>query len=282
MNGYYLSIAKKKVGPYSQDEIIGWIQSGKITLFDMVFNQQMNQWMMLMQHPDFSDLEYSRVKRASPVHATAPVNEGTFTKPSAPKHEAMIADEISLLVPLHWYLQDQPNNALKYLEVLSLIGQKKVFEHTLIAKNAKGPFKRLIEWEEYSASSREEFKKGSNEPVPDVNIRRQTERHNSGQNFIFQTKERTLKIFCADISKTGLGVIVRQALFNLEDEIYVRFDETVTDNNFDAKAVVVSSRRVKLPGSDEIFVRYGIRFTHMSSAGKAYIEKIAAPDSAAA
>ncbi|MNL86868.1 hypothetical protein D3C87_2157690 [compost metagenome] len=68
----------------------------------------------------------------------------------------------------------------------------------------------------------------------------------------------------------------------MEQEIYVRFDEKVTDNNFDAKAVVVSSRRVKLPGSDEIFIRYGIRFTHMSLAGKAYIEQLASTDKAAA
>jgi|GEM_PF-1827722 PilZ domain. len=277
--GYYLSINKEKAGPFEAPEIISWIQSGKITLFDMIFNQQMNQWMMVMQHPDFSDLEYSQapVKRSDNTGIRrAPVNEGTFTRPAVPKHEVMVNDEISLLVPMHWFLKDEPQKPRTYLEVLSLINQRQVNEHTLISKNANGPWKKVLEWEEYSLGARAEFKKASKEEVPDVNMRRKNERHISGQHFVFLTKDRTYKIYCSDISKTGLGVIVRQELFNLEQEVYIRFADKVTDNNFDAKAIVVSSRKVKLPGSDEIFTRYGIRFTHMSMGGKTYIEELAA------
>ena len=283
--GYYLSINKEKRGPFTDTEILAWIQSGKINLFDMIFNQQMNTWMMIMQHPDFSDLEYSKapVKRVEHTHVrTAPINEGTFTKPAVPKNEVVVDDEISLLVPVHWYVNDEPTKALKYLEVLALINQRQVNEHTLIGKSPQGPFKKILEWEEFSASARAEFKKSSKEEVPDVNMCRKTERHISGQNFIFLTKERTFKIYCSDISKTGIGIIVRQELFNLEQEVYIRFADKLTDNNFDAKAIVVSSRKVKLPGSDEIFTRYGIRFTHMSMAGKNYIEQLADPDKAAA
>ena len=284
--GYYLSINKEKRGPFTEAEIHSWIQSGKITLFDMVFNQQMNAWMMLMQHPDFSDLEYSRapVKRVENTHVrSAPINEGTFTKPAVPKNEVMVNDEISLLVPVHWYLKDEPHKALKYLEILSLISQQQVNEHTLIGQSPSGPWKKVLDWDEYSSSARAEFKRMSKTDVPDVNMRRKQERHISGQNFVFLTKERTYKIYCSDISQTGLGIIVRQELFNLEQEVYIRFADKVTDNNFDSKAIIVSSRKVKLPGSDEIFTRYGIRFTHMSTAGKAYIENlITAADKAAA
>lgn len=53
---YYLSNGKQKFGPFNHDQVIDGIQSGKISLFDYILNQQTNDWMMLMQHPDFSEV----------------------------------------------------------------------------------------------------------------------------------------------------------------------------------------------------------------------------------
>jgi hypothetical protein len=110
--------------------------------------------------------------------------------------------------------------------------------------------------------------------VPEANVRRKTERHSYGKTFVFLTREKLYKIFCSDISKSGLGLIVRTDIFKLNEEVYVKFGETVKDNDFEAKGIVVSSRKVKLPGSDEIFIRYGVRFTHLNSAGKEFLSDL--------
>ena len=55
--GYYILSGEKKLGPFSDDAVVKAFKHGQISLFDMILHDQIDEWVMLFQHPDFCDIE---------------------------------------------------------------------------------------------------------------------------------------------------------------------------------------------------------------------------------
>lgn len=272
---YYLTSGKRKIGPLSERQILDGVRSGKINLFDMILNQQTNEWMMLMQHPDFSDIETNVDSASGSEHdhddsqVIIGLIPGDITENTVP-HGLRLQEPI--LNSVYWYEKDQGTRRLKYLEVLSLIHQHKLSEQSLIAKSPQGPWQRLIDWEEFSPKSLKEFKEATDTALPDVHMRRKSARYECGKVFVLMGQQQGgFQVFCPDISKSGMAFIVREEKAKLNESMMVKFADNMGNGKFDAKGLVVSARKVKLPGSDNIYIRYGLRFTHLSEAGKAFI-----------
>ena len=273
---YYLTTGKSKLGPLSEKNVIDGVRSGKISLFDMILNNQTGEWMMLAQHPDFSDLDASgdeQENQETETHQAVGLISDQVNE-DAELPEFITPDSFPLLTPVYWYEKEKSHQRLKYLEVLSLIHSHKLSEQSLISKNPQGPWAPLIDWEEFSPQSLENFKQASNEQLPEIHVRRQSPRFNSGKVFVALSKKGTgFQIFCPDISKGGLAFLVRAAKCDLNEELMIKFDDKLEDGKFDAKGVVVSVRKARLPGADNVYVRYGVRFTALSENGKKFILK---------
>jgi hypothetical protein len=270
---YFLSNSQNGVGPLSEKDIVKGVRSGKISLFDLILNQQSNEWVMLLQHPDFSDIEDVSSDDGSEKQIIGLIDEGSFTSPVV--NSKITAREIPELEPVYWFREEDPRTAYNFLQMLSLINNKKVLEHSLIAQSPKGPFRRLVEWEEFSDSSRESFKKSANINIPDLKLRRKHPRQASGKNFLVLSGNRLLRVFCTDMSQSGLSLLVRADLFKNQESVVIKFKDSMEEKNFDAKGVVISARRVRIAGQDQTFVRYGIRFTHLTSSGRDFLGKMA-------
>ena len=104
-----------------------------------------------------------------------------------------------------------------------------------------------------------------------MHVRRKSPRYECGKVFILMSQAGGFQAFCPDISKSGMAFLVRSTKANLNEQFMVKFSDNTGDGKFDAKGLVVSARKVKLPGSENIYIRYGLRFTHLSVAGKAFI-----------
>ncbi len=273
---YYLTTGKEKLGPLSEKNVLDGVRSGKISLFDMILNNQTGEWMMLAQHPDFSDLEAGSdddINSENGNHlAVGLISDQVDDDAELP--EFITPDNFPLLTPVYWYEKEKNHQRLKYLDVLSLIHSHKLSEQSLISKNPQGPWLPLAEWEEFSPQAVESFKQSSSEDLPDINIRRRAQRFNSGKVFVALTKKgKGFQVFCPDISKGGLAFLVRAAKCDLNEEIMIKFDDKLEDGKFDAKGVIVSIRKARLPGADSVYVRYGVRFTALSENGKKFILK---------
>lgn len=278
---YYLTTGKQKLGPLSEKNIIDGVRSGKISLFDMILNNQTGEWMMLAQHPDFSDLDPANDSNSSSEygdHLAVGLISDHESDEKLDLPDFITPDNFPILTPVYWYEKDRSDQRLKYLDVLELIHSQKLSEQSLISKNPHGPWQPVINWDEFSPKSLEDYKRASNEDLPDVHIRRKSQRFNCGKVFVALSKKGTgFQIFCADISKTGLGFLVRAAKCDLNDELMIKFDDKLQDSKFDAKGIVVSIRKVKLPGANDIYIRYGVRFTALSEAGKKFILSVTKP-----
>lgn len=269
---YFLSNKKEGVGPLSEADVIKGIKAGKISLFDMILNQQTGEWVMLMQHPDFSDLDEAAVEDEPEKMVAGLISEGSFTRPivTAP----IESKEVPELVPVQWYFLDIPGQGYGYLQALSLINNKKISEHTLTAQSPQGPWKKLTEWDDFSPQARADFKKNSDINIPELNLRRRYPRFICGKNFLVLASDKMSRMFCSDISQSGMSLIVRADVFHPHEVVTVKFKDILEDNSFDAKGKVISMRRVRIPGHTGMYIRYGVRFTHMTSTGRLFIASL--------
>lgn len=270
---YFLSNSQKGVGPLSEKDIIKGVRSGKISLFDLILNQQTNQWVMLLQHPDFSDIDTSSDESSDQKQMIGLIDEGSFTSPVVDSSISIQA--VPELEPVFWFQKEDPKTAYRFLQVLSLINNGKVLEHSLVGKSPTGPFRRLVEWDEFSESSRESFKKTANINIPELNLRRRYPRKACAQNFLVLSEGRLLKVFCTDMSQSGMSLLVRADLFKANEPVVIKFKESLEDKTFDAKGIVISARKVRIAGHDQAYIRYGIRFTHLTSSGRDFLGRLA-------
>lgn len=270
---YYLKSGDQKLGPFSEAQILEGLRTGKISLFDFIFNKQSNAWVMLMSHPDFCDTEY---RPASSVQddedgdsKDQTMTVGLLGQGFGVKPDATIENEILTEIgKSYWFEKSDPARSYKYLDVVSLIHKGVFTEQTLVAKRTQGPWQPIIDWEDFSPSSLSQFKQIATAEVPEIRIRRRHPRFDLGKVFIFFVYGNAFKAFCPDISKYGLSFVVQSQRAEVDDEVYVKFSEDVADQSFDAKAVVVGFRKIRVADSGKVYIRYSLRFTHFSEAGK--------------
>lgn len=274
---YFIKSGTKTLGPLSEKNVIEALRSGKISLFDLILSQQTQEWVMLMQHPDFSEIleesgsdtppEKSDYVAVGLIDEELTFDNSAFSGLLSPAKEPLVDT-------VYWYKRNQAQQALKYLDVLSQIRDHRLSEDSEISKSPMGPWKKIIDWEEFKPESVSKFRASTTENVPDVNIRRKHARHNSGEVFIIIAQNKGFQALCPDISKSGMAFLIRSSRCQLKESIMVRFAKELDGNKVDARGEIVSIRKVRISGSDQTFYRYGVRFTHLTENGRSYLEKL--------
>lgn len=274
---YYLMSGNQKVGPLTEAQILREIKAGRLSLFDTIYNHQSGEWVMLMQHPDFCDVELdSRSQEEASSDSdelSLGVNIGLSTQEF--RVDGSLGSELlPTLQPLYWYERTKPNQALKFLDVVSMVHAKKYSEQTLLAQSPQGPWKALVEWSDFSPESLRTYQNNTQVQLPEVSIRRKSPRYPCGKIFIFSIRGKVFKAFCPDISKSGISFVVKVPRADINDEAFVKFSETLDNNNFDMKARVVGVSRIRAREASEIYIRYALRFTHMTEVGKQIVSEM--------
>lgn len=275
---YFIKSGSKTLGPLTEKNVIDALRTGKLSLFDLILSNQTQEWVMLMQHPDFSEiLEESgsdTPSSGSDYMAVGLVNEELTFDNSAFSGLLSPSKEEPLVETVYWYKKNQVQKPLRYLDVLSQIHEHSLSEESEISKSPNGPWKRLIDWDEFKPESVSKFRASTAEAVPDVHIRRKHTRYNSGEIFIIISQNKGFQALCPDISKSGMAFLIRSARCQLNENIMVRFAKELDGNKVDARGQIVSIRKVRIPGSDQIFYRYGVRFTHLTENGRKYLTNL--------
>lgn len=277
---YFLMAGDQKIGPFTERQILQGIRSGKFSLFDNIFDKQKGAWVMMMQHPDFCDVEMSSNDDYDQGSDHSSADSGGLGLAATEFRENFdsnldIANELlPELEHAYWYEKNLPEHPLRFLDIVSLLRARKFSEHTLISKSSEGPFRPLIQWDEFSAKSLAEYQSSSNSELPEVTIRRKAQRFDCGKVFIFVADGKAFKAFCTDISRTGMSFVVRTPKAFMDDSLHVKLSETMQDQKFDAKATVVGIRKIRVSESGDVYIRYAIRFTHISESGVKHIAEL--------
>ncbi|HEY8271504.1 MAG TPA: GYF domain-containing protein, partial [Pseudobdellovibrionaceae bacterium] len=147
MKKYYISNGQENFGPLTEQEIMEAVRKGQINLFDMIFHDQLSEWVMLIQHPDFSD-QGSEEINASEEKSHIVLGLLSVENSQENTNNAFILDEDTPeLTAVCWHIKNDPDKELTFLDVLFLLSTKKISEHSLISKNRVGPWLPLAKWE---------------------------------------------------------------------------------------------------------------------------------------
>ena len=255
---YLVSHQGQESGPLSMEEIVGLVRAKKLELFDYIFDESKQDWVLLMEHADVAAKLKSN-KPSRPPGAKAEKTEevaGTGTTTAAAAAEAD-AHDIG-----EWYVLKGENKfgPFAYADVVKMLQQKVVFPFDFIWHNALDTWRRVADIEEFKEENIRQLFKSGEEKKSGVFAERKFPRHKFAGRVIVHDNLSVWRGEGFEISKGGVGISMSNSIVVPGQQVHVHFNGHDGFPSFNALCEVVSKKFV----NDATPVQYGLRFVSMS------------------
>lgn len=244
---YKVSHQGQELGSFTVEEIVTQIRSKELELFDYVFDDAKNDWVLLMEHSEVA----SQLKSNKP-----PRPPGAKAATGATVTPTTIGQD-----HIEWFVLKGEHRfgPFGFVEVVRMLQQKVVYPFDFIWHAGLSDWKRLAEISEFRPEYiRGLFEKGGKKT--DVFQQRKHKRKKHAGRVIIHDNLTLWKGESFEISKGGVGVTMKNALVVPGQQVFVHFSGTEGWPSFNAVCEVVSKKFVE----DNAPVEYGLRFLSMS------------------
>jgi PilZ domain-containing protein/uncharacterized protein DUF4339 len=252
---FYVSLNGGHVGPYSAETIVQKIEAGEHVWTDYVYCEAKADWVVVMEHPSFSDkFQSSNVKVAA-----AQGEEHTVINAAAPKLDDKFKEKA-------WYILKEGNNygPFSKLELVQMLQEKTMFEYDYVWHSKLNAWKRVAELEEFSAESVRAMKESGLSEISEVFFRRRHARASYGCSLIVHNNKTVFKGRSMEISSGGAGIMIDNPNLQPGQNLFLHFQPGDGVPPFNAVCTVVSKQMVKDTKSALDSVKYGVKFTSIS------------------
>lgn len=253
---YLVSHQGEQVGPYSLDEIVGQVRAKKLDLFDFVYDQAKDDWVLLMEYAPLAQMLKSNKPTARPPQTAA-------TTAAAPQIEtiAVVAAapaEKSAHAITEWFVLKGDNRfgPFGFTDVVKMLQQKVVFPFDFVWHAGLDSWKRVAEIAEFSPESIRALLGTSKDSFTP---RKHARKKYSGRVIIHDNLS-LWKGEALEISKGGVGVTMTNTMVVPGQQVTVHFGSHEGWPAFNAVCEVVSKKFV----NDSSPVEYGLRFLSLS------------------
>lgn len=261
---YKVSQQGVETGAFTIEEIVAQIRAKELDLFDYVFDEVRNDWILVMEHTEVAAALKSnkpaRPPGAAPTTTATSIATAPATKPTAPPTRALSPTTIGQ-DGVEWFVLKGEHRfgPFGYVEVVRMLQQKVVYPFDFVWNATLSDWKRLAELSEFSQDHiRSLFEKGGKKT--DVFVQRKHKRKKHNGRVIIHDNLSLWKGESFEISKGGVGVTLKNALVVPGQQVFVHFSGTEGWPSFNAVCEVVSKKFVQ----DNAPVEYGLRFLSMS------------------
>lgn len=246
MSTYYIASQGKQQGPFTIQEIEVKLTSQKINWHDYIYDDQAEDWVLLMEYAPFTFL----------------FNKSFQTPLAVVKDKP----EVDLAKRRQWFVLKQNNNygPFSKLDLIQMLQSKTLHEYDFIWHENMAAWKRLAEVQEFSVQEvRMLFEKYSKkkDPSDKVFFRRKYARAKVDSHAIVHDKKKIYKSVGVEISEGGAGLMIEDAEFEKDQQVYLHFKPAAEVPAFNAICKIVSKK-----GNI-----YGVQFLKISAAAKTYI-----------
>lgn len=270
---YLVSHQGQESGPISLDEIVQMVRDKKIELFDYIFDESKQDWVLLMEHGDLAQKLKSnkpsrppqmapQIPAQSPNQAAAPAPvQKTGTGTTLEKPITMGAPDTAHNIG-EWYVLKGENKfgPFSYSDVVKMLQQKVVFPFDFIWHTALDSWRRVADIEDFKEENiRKLFTTGGTKKK-EVFFERKFKRHKFAGRVIVHDNLSVWKGEGFEISKGGVGITMNNSVVVPGQQVHVHFNGHGDFPSFNALCEVVSKKFV----SDTTPVQYGLRFVTMS------------------
>lgn len=246
---FFLSQNGAHVGPYSFEEILKKLEGQDHQWMDYVFDEASREWVMLMEHPQFTD-------KFNQGHARPKA------KPIAPPKEASIS-QIKPHLEKAWYLLKEGNNfgPFSVVDVVHMLQEKTLFEFDFIWQKGMQTWKRIAEVPEFHHDKIKNMKASSEAEVSEVFFRRRHARARYGCSVIVHDHKKVFRGHSVEISEGGAGLAISQGQFEPGQTLYLHFKPGDDVPPFNAVCTIVSKQWLSANHSE---AKYGVKFDGIS------------------
>ena len=275
---YLVSRQGLAMGPFPIDEIVAKVKAKEIDLFDYIFDEKTEDWVLLMEFPQLA----AQLKSSKPPRPPAPVAEipqqrqaettrGEAKKSSGKKPEGkpMLPQIPLTMTPSastahsisEWFVLKGENRfgPFSYTDVVRMLQQKVVFPFDLIWHAGLENWRRVVELEDFHPDTIRSLFQNSNKKQ-EVFVERKFKRKPFNGRVVVHDNLSLWKGESFEISKGGVGINMSNSLVVPGQHVFVHFRQHEGWPAFNAVCEVVSKKFV----SDASPVQYGLRFLSMS------------------
>lgn len=236
---YYLSNNGTHIGPFAHDVVLMRINQGQTQWTDYVYDESAGEWLVLLEHPEFSSQGVKFPKKKQP---TTSVIKDEF------KHK-------------EWFILKEGANLgpFCYVDLVKMLQEKSIFEYDYVWNERMPDWKPLAELEDFKSDRIKAIQEASESEVAEVFFRRRHARARYAASIIVHNHKTVFKGKTFEISAGGAGVYIDTNSLNPGQSLFLHFQPGGGVPPFNAVCQIVSKQH---GGSD--IVRYGIKFVTLS------------------
>lgn len=244
---YLVSHQGQESGPHTLDEIVGKVRAKELELFDYIFDESKQDWVLLMEHGDLAQ----KLKSNKPTRPPQAKSEAAPTEAQATAHHSIS----------EWYILKGENKfgPFSYGDVVKMLQQKVVFPFDFIWHTAMEEWRRVADIADFKEENIRKLY-GEEGSKSNVFAERKFKRHKFGGRVIVHDNLSIWRGEGFEISKGGVGIQMSNSIVVPGQQVHVHFNGHDGFPSFNALCEVVSKKFV----SDAAPVQYGLRFVSMS------------------
>lgn len=237
---FYLSKDGNSIGPFPVEVILKKVESGEHQWTDYCYDELKADWVVLMEHPSFSD----KFKEMKPQASSAP--------PKA-KHTA----------DREWFVLRGENKygPFTFQEVVRMLQARTLYDHDYVWNAKMESWKKISECPDYAPEKIQQLHATVGTIAEEIFFRRRHARVSYGASVIIHNNKKVWKAESLEISVGGAGIVLDDTKFNSGDSLFLHFKPGDGVPPFNAICEIVS---VKPVGDTQ--TRYGVKFTSISHA----------------
>lgn len=268
---YLVSHQGQEAGPYSLDEIVGQVREKKLELFDYIFDESKQDWVLLMEHADLAaKLKSNKPPRPPQAQPAAPAAnvKATVTQANPVVVPVPTVETVSMTsgrdahTIAEWFVLKGENKfgPFSYTDVVKMLQQKVVFPFDFIWHAGLEGWKRVAELNDFTEENIRQLFEGAGKKKKDVFVERQHNRKKFEGKVIVHDNMTLWKGEGFEISKGGVGVTMKNSMVVPGQQVFVHFKGEGQFPAFNAVCEVVSKKFV----NDDTPIQYGLRFLSLT------------------
>ncbi len=257
-NEYYLSKNGTHVGPYTLEQILAKVETHENQWTDYVFDAKIGDWLMLIEHPEFST-KLSRKAPAIPV-----IKAPDLSAKASEVHDS----DVEKLKDKEWFIMKDNTKCgpFCYLDLLSMLQKKSLAEFDFIWHAKLPTWKPVAEVEDFKPEAIRAIKELPEQEVSEIFFRRRHARANYGASLIIHNNKTVFRGKAIEIGAGGAGIIIDNPSLQTGQSLFLHFQPGQGVPPFNAVCEIVSKKFIDggyLAGEK---VSYGVKFTAVTQA----------------
>ncbi len=246
---FFLSRQGSQVGPFTVNEILEKLQRCEHAWNDYIYDEAKEDWMLLLEHPIFSDKYTQGWARVENMNPTA----------VHPYHEKK------------WSVQKDGKQfgPFSYLEVIQMLQERTLQDHDMLSLTKVGKWQSVSEFEEFSADKVRHLMATADRHIKEVFNRRRYPRAHFEGTLIVHDNKTVFRGQSFQISAGGAGLYIPSSGLQPGQTLLLHFHPSTDVPAFNAVAAVVSKfENSKQAALQPMPLRYGVKFTSISQTVK--------------